>query len=53
MPAKAQTHKYRVLVGMNYPPNNRRAEVDEVVDDLPEYAIQKLLNANVIEEAEQ
>lgn len=42
--------KYKVLVGLNYPPNNRRAEVGDVVSDLPDFAVNKLLKAGVIEE---
>lgn len=46
----AQKTKYKVLVGLNYPPNNRRAEVGDVVTDLPDFAVSKLLKAGVIEE---
>lgn len=41
--------QYRVLVGINYPPDDKRAEVGDVVDDLPDFAIKKLLAANVVE----
>lgn len=44
--------QYRVLVGINYPPDNRRAEIGDVVDDLPDYAIADLLKAEVIAKAE-
>lgn len=44
--------QYRVLVGINYPPDNRRAEIGDIVDDLPDYAIKGLLNAEVIAEVE-
>jgi hypothetical protein len=51
--AKAEAPKqYRVLVGMNYPPDNTRAEEGDVVDNLPPYAVQKLLNAMLIEEVD-
>lgn len=41
--------KYRVLVGINYPPDDKRAEVGDVVEDLPDFAVKKLLAANVVE----
>jgi hypothetical protein len=43
--------QYKVLIGLNYPPNNRRAEIGDVVSDLPGYAVKDLLRAGVIEEA--
>lgn len=42
--------KYRVLVGLNYPPDNKRAEVGDVVTDLPDFAIRTLLRDGAIEE---
>lgn len=44
--------KHRVLVGINYPPGNKRAEPGDIVDDLPAYAVSKLVNAGVIEPVE-
>jgi hypothetical protein len=42
--------KYRVLKGLDYPPN-KRAEVGAVVEDLPAAAIKWLLEDGVIEDA--
>lgn len=42
--------KYRVLVGINYPPNDKRAEPGEVVDDIPPSSIRWLLQDGIIEE---
>lgn len=39
---------YLVNVGINYPPDDRRAEPGDTVTDLPEYAIPGLLAAGVI-----
>jgi hypothetical protein len=41
--------KYRVLVGLNYPPNDKRAEPGDVVDDLPPGSVGWLLDAGAIE----
>jgi hypothetical protein len=45
--------KYRVLVGMNWPgadgEDERRAEIGDEVDDLPEGSIEGLLAAGAIE----
>jgi hypothetical protein len=41
--------KHRVLVGINYPPDNTRAEPGDIVDNIPEYALSRLVNAGVIE----
>lgn len=49
----AKAPKYRVLTGLNYPPDNRRAEPGDVVDDLPDYSIEPLLRAGVIESADE
>ena len=40
---------YRVLVGLNYPPNDTRAEVGDIVNNLPSKAIADLLAINAIE----
>jgi len=42
--------KYRVLTGIDYPPN-KRAEVGQVVEDLPPQSIKWLLEAGFIEDA--
>lgn len=39
---------YRVLAGISYPPN-KRAEVGDVVDDLPSRSIKWLAEAGAIE----
>jgi hypothetical protein len=41
--------KYRVLQGIDYPPN-KRAEIGDVVEDLPATAIKWLLESGVIED---
>lgn len=41
--------QYRVLVGINYPPGDKRAEPGDIVNDLPDYAIKGLLEQGVIE----
>lgn len=43
--------KYRVNRGLDYPPN-KRAEVGDVVSDIPEKSIKWLLETNVIEALE-
>lgn len=45
MPAKP---KYRVNVGINYPPN-KRAEAGDVITDLPNGAEETLLKLGAIE----
>ena len=40
--------KYKVLQGISYPPNNR-AEVGDIVDDLPAKSIKWLREQNIIE----
>ena len=45
----AKAPKYKVLVGINYPPDNKRAEPGTTVSDLPDYAIEPLLRQGVIE----
>jgi len=42
--------KYRVLKGLDYPPN-KRAEVGAVVEDLPANAIKWLQEDGIIEDA--
>lgn len=44
--------KYRVLSGIDYPPN-KRAEEGDVVDDLPAKSIKWLLESNIIEPADK
>lgn len=41
--------KYRVLKGIDYPPN-KRAEAGDVVEDLPATAIKWLLEDGIIED---
>ena len=42
--------KYRVLQGIDYPPN-KRAEIGDVVEDLPATSIKWLLESGAIEDA--
>jgi hypothetical protein len=49
---KATEPRYRVLVGINYPPGNRRANVGDVVDDIPAASVPDLLTLGVIEAAD-
>jgi hypothetical protein len=44
--------KYRVLQGIDYPPN-MRAEAGDVVEDLPPKSIAWLLESNIIEPADK
>lgn len=39
---------YKVLAGINYPPNNQRAAVGSVVDDIPAGSIPWLLAQGII-----
>jgi len=41
--------QYRVNVGLNYPPNDKRAEPGDIVDDLPPGSVGWLLDAGAIE----
>ena len=41
--------QYRVLVGMNYPPNDKRAEPGDVVDDIPPASAAWMLRDGAIE----
>lgn len=43
--------KYRVLAGMDYPPN-KRAEIGDIVDDLQGKSIKWLLDGGFIEPAD-
>lgn len=43
------TKQYRVLIGMNYGPEAKRAEVGEVVNDIPAGSVPWLLDAHAIE----
>jgi len=45
----AKNVSYRVLVGLNYPPNDTRAEVGDIVSDLPSKAVADLLAIGAIE----
>ena len=40
--------KYLVKVGLNYPPNDRRAEAGDIVDDIPAKSIRSLREQGVI-----
>jgi hypothetical protein len=42
---------YRVLAGISYPPN-KRAEVGDVVDDLPSRSIKWLVDTGCIEQVD-
>jgi len=42
--------QYRVLTGLNYPPD-KRAEIGDVVDDLPAQSVKWLLADGLIEDA--
>ena len=44
--------KYRVLAGIDYPPN-KRAEEGDIVDDLPPASVKWLLDSNIIEPADK
>lgn len=44
----AKNNEYKVLSGIDYPPN-KRAEAGEIVSDLPKDAISWLLASGVIE----
>jgi hypothetical protein len=43
--------EYRVLAGISYPPN-RRAEVGDIVSDLPKDSITWLVESGVVEAVE-
>lgn len=44
--------KYRVLSGIDYPPN-KRAEAGDVVEDLPPKSVKWLLDSKIIEPADK
>jgi hypothetical protein len=44
--------RYRVLQGIDYPPN-KRAEAGKIVEDLPATAIKWLLDSGIIEDADK
>jgi hypothetical protein len=44
--------RYRVLTGLDYPPN-KRAEIGDVVEDLPAQSIKWLLADGYIEDADK
>lgn len=44
--------KYRVLIGLNYPPNDKRAEPGDLVDDIPAGSVGWLLKDGIIEPAD-
>ncbi len=44
--------RYRVLQGIDYPPN-KRAEVGKVVEDLPATSVKWLLESGIIEDADK
>lgn len=46
---KATSGPWRALVGLNYPPNDRRVEAGEIVDDLPSSDAASLLEQGIIE----
>jgi len=41
--------KYRVLIGLNYPPGDKRAEPGDIVDDIPPGSLGWLLDGGIIE----
>ncbi len=44
--------RYRVLQGIDYPPN-KRAEAGKVVEDLPATSVKWLLESGIIEDADK
>lgn len=44
--------RYRVLQGIDYPPN-KRAEVGDIVEDIPAQAIKWLLDSGIIEDTDK
>jgi hypothetical protein len=44
--------RYRVLSGIDYPPN-KRAEAGKIVDDLPATSVKWLLESGIIEDADK
>lgn len=49
---KPEKTEHRVLVGLNYPPN-KRAEVGDIVADIPDFAVESLESMGAIERVEQ
>lgn len=49
--AAATSGPWRVLVGINYPPNDRRAEPGDIIDDLPAHAAAWMQRDAIIEPA--
>lgn len=47
--AAAGKTRYRVNVGINYPPNDTRAEPGDIVDDIPTDIVKTWLAEGVIE----
>lgn len=44
--------RYRVLQGIDYPPN-KRAEVGDIVEDIPAQSVKWLLESDIIEDADK
>lgn len=44
--------RYRVLMGLDYPPN-KRAEIGDIVEDLPAQSVKWLLADGLIEDADK
>ena len=44
--------RYRVLQGIDYPPN-KRAEVGDIVEDVPAQSIKWLLDSGIIEDTDK
>ena len=44
--------RYRVLSGIDYPPN-KRAEAGKIVEDLPATSVKWLLESGIIEDADK
>ena len=44
--------RYRVLQGIDYPPN-KRAEAGKIVEDLPAISVKWLLESGIIEDADK
>ena len=44
--------RYRVLQGIDYPPN-KRAEVGAIVEDIPPQSVKWLLDSDIIEDADK
>ena len=44
--------RYRVLQGIDYPPN-KRAEVGDIVEDIPAQSVKWLLDSGIIEDSDK